>query len=333
MKAILWVAILFVIVLFVFLVWIAYASYRTAQRSAFDLNQVCLYQPQNITQPTFQSRTQYDPHLAIWLADMIGRLYVYVCRSTGIDGTTKILLPFDVASGVALKAIYSAKVNRFRTEETFGSFVTLDSNPSIAFLAFRGTMTASDWIKDFSVSQKQIQTYNKTQPLANINVHQGFLSVYDSMRKQLHATLIRYRPSILYITGHSLGAAMCFVAAADLASSTFDDLSFLKSIRIYPFASPRPGNNDFATLLQDNYRTIVTECFHLANTADITVDVPLSVTPNLDLPWSPLIYTHINQYVPFTKNKGLVPLNHHFPTYMEALEEMFIQNLAPTQGK
>jgi predicted lipase len=241
-------------------------------------------------------------------------------------------------------------VNRFKTEETFGSFSTLESDPSIAFLAFRGTMTTFDWIKDFSVAQKQViynQSVNSTTTLSNnnqsvntttfsnnnvdnIQVHEGFLSVYDSMRKQIYKTLLETRPSILYITGHSLGAAMCFVAAADLASQTLSLLPFLKSIRIYPFASPRPGNNEFATLLQTVFGQIVSERFHLANTADITVDVPLSVTPNVDLPWKPLIYTHVDKYIPFTINKGLVPLNHHFPTYMEALRRMFVETIVKT---
>ena len=113
---------------------------------------------------------------------------------------------------------------------------------SYAVLAFRGTSSLEDAITDADFLLE-------AGPLAG-KVHSGFRAALSkvwseegSLRKVLSGFELAFkRPLNLFLTGHSLGAALATVAAAALAELGLND-----SIRaLYTFGSPRVGNSRFA---------------------------------------------------------------------------------------
>lgn len=117
-------------------------------------------------------------------------------------------------------------------------------------LAFRGTLSpllASqspeeffdvllDWLNDGNVIQV------KGQDLAGL-VHAGFLRSLDALWRvlDLAALAAAAKDKPLYVTGHSKGASLAYLAAYRLCRTG------IKPAAVYTFAPARPGNRDFAT--------------------------------------------------------------------------------------
>ncbi len=71
-------------------------------------------------------------------------------------------------------------------------------------------------------------------------VHDGFLRAYNSIAPQLQDWLGQCKAKNVYLTGHSLGAAIATLAAALLPES-----------RLVTFGSPRVGNAAFAAMFKN----------------------------------------------------------------------------------
>jgi len=118
-------------------------------------------------------------------------------------------------------------------------------------LAFRGTLSPAlasqspqaffnvllDWLNDGNIKQV------KGQDLAGL-VHAGFLASLDALWKVLDlaalaAAVAAGKP--LYVTGHSKGASLAYLAAYRLFRTG------IKPAAVYSFAAARAGNQDFAT--------------------------------------------------------------------------------------
>ena len=122
-------------------------------------------------------------------------------------------------------------------------------------IGFRGTNTLSEWAVDAHYGQVII---DNTWGTLSGSLERGFHDIYvnpadkktDSLRKQikdaLKATyLSQNKKNVIYITGHSLGAAVASIVAADLAAS-FPDVKIVN----YTYASPRVGDPTFVESLQ-----------------------------------------------------------------------------------
>lgn len=125
-------------------------------------------------------------------------------------------------------------------------------------VAFRGTDDIIDWNNNI----KSMQT-----PFAECGlVHAGFNITYESIREELFFYLDDISLPI-FVTGHSLGAALATLLTAEIATRPkFDSC--------YTFGSPRVGDTVFSSALCDKpiYRVI--------NNADIITTVPISI-PNI----------------------------------------------------
>jgi len=130
-------------------------------------------------------------------------------------------------------------------------------------VAFRGTEFLHDWLDDFDF----IPT-----PYAPIpgrgTVHQGFQLVYYSIRGNLREIVAQQAPkcSELLITGHSLGGALCALAAPDLLNDVAADLSPI----VYTWAEPRVGHNDFVSF-SDTHLNV---CYRIVNVWDVVPHLP-----------------------------------------------------------
>jgi len=118
-------------------------------------------------------------------------------------------------------------------------------------LAFRGTLPPGlarenlaeffavlfDWLNDADILQV------KGQDLAG-RVHAGFLRSLDALWPLLGLDALRAAVAAgkkLYVTGHSKGASLAFLAAYRLTYTG------IKPNAIYTFAAARPGDRDFKT--------------------------------------------------------------------------------------
>lgn len=103
---------------------------------------------------------------------------------------------------------------------------------------------------------------------AGDRVHQGFKTALDSAWNDVTAGLSAVQTGVqpLWITGHSLGAALASLAAARLWDAG------RRSAGVYTFGSPRVGNEAWAGGYDARLRS---RTFRFVNQSDIVTRVPL----------------------------------------------------------
>jgi hypothetical protein len=151
----------------------------------------------------------------------------------------------------------------FQLVKTFNSKETdtqafLVSNGEYAVLAFRGTEVTkrSDVKTDVQATMFSI---------IEGRVHTGFIRAYKSLEKEIEASLEKVKDLPLYITGHSLGAALATIATQYLER---DHIIRYRIAACYTFGSPRVGNNEF----DREFRSAI---YRVVNTTDIVTIIPL----------------------------------------------------------
>lgn len=134
------------------------------------------------------------------------------------------------------------------SEEKYGLVFQSDSAPGTYIFAFRGTDSDLDaWEDVHFLTTDFVPTQGSVSPTPR--VASGFYGIYDSiggsmtqsMRQQLFALLAKYQPTQLYVTGHSLGAALSQLFSLDVAIS-----KPIASTNIN-FASPMVGTSSWQT--------------------------------------------------------------------------------------
>jgi Lipase (class 3) len=78
-----------------------------------------------------------------------------------------------------------------------------------AYIAFRGTNNCHNWVTDFNAI-----------PVGWPLRHRGFQRSWDALKPKIHKWLAKHRPSVMFLTGHSLGSAIATVAAYELSQAT-----------------------------------------------------------------------------------------------------------------
>ncbi|MCG7931282.1 MAG: lipase family protein [Candidatus Thiodiazotropha weberae] len=142
---------------------------------------------------------------------------------------------------------------REKTVETYGVVFRTRSAPWQYVFAFRGTDSTLDMLDDCGVEPQAFVPFESNAAVPDpVRVESGFNDIYRSrngsvvsMQAQLFALIDKYRHSSrplseIYITGHSLGGALCQLFTLDLAISRPD----IRAENIN-FASPRVGNKAF----------------------------------------------------------------------------------------
>jgi len=197
--------------------------------------------------------------------------------------------------------------------EAFG-FVARNRTSGLVFVVYRGTESPEDWIADFSFPQI-------AHPPGN--AEKGFAALYAQTAASVGAAIPRAggTPRVI-VTGHSLGAALAALAAADLAVS-----GVAAQTAMYSFAGPRVGDLNFAA----GFNTRVPVAWRIVNTEDIVTTVPLA-TPVFSAglaATNPLAflsrfgqdlnYEHVGNAVVFTNHTGTIMGNHDMDGYLAAL--------------
>jgi len=160
-----------------------------------------------------------------------------------------------------------------------GNNVDSHAAKKIAFVSFRGTQTAGDWADDLDALYEPYELVNGAG-----DVHQGFLTVYRTLRDSVKANLAVACQGCdqLLVTGHSLGAALALLASPDIAKNLLPG----RIPNLLTFAGPRAGLLRFHRF----FNNLIPVCFRVVASDDIVPRVPLFVPPIF-------MYKHVGQEV------------------------------------
>jgi len=126
---------------------------------------------------------------------------------------------------------------------------------------FRGSDAIEDWFANF-------QAATDPGPLNNTKAHEGFQDALYPAVIALSNAIDGFGGSDkrLWLTGHSLGGALCSLYAGMLQENGYDVYG------VYNFASPRPGDDNFAVAL--NEKLADGPHYRVVNEGDIVPHVP-----------------------------------------------------------
>lgn len=167
------------------------------------------------------------------------------------------------------------------------------------YICFRGTETAKEWEDNGNFDKVKCSFLNGKE-----QVHKGFQKIYtsdgvDQSEKSPEGVIMSRLNSLkttdyrrLYVTGHSLGAALAALCVIDVVVNTVH-----KNAIMYNFAGPAVGDQNFATTFKNNIgnnfcngATNNNLCsFRVVNINDKVPDLP---PPNLGP--VKLGYVHVN---------------------------------------
>jgi hypothetical protein len=199
-----------------------------------------------------------------------------------------------------------SKVLFFKDWEPFALVAQRDKN---AYAVIRGTESVEDWIDDAEIDQIPYQLPN----VSGVGlVHEGFFDLYKSMREALLGEINALSGvDTLYITGHSLGAALAMVATPDLMANALRNQS--RAVYQYNLAGPRACDPTLASFLNTSAAAI----YRVVNSCDVVPEVPPSVYDDLD---KHVLYEHPGYPVTYTAQYDSVGGNHaHHTSYNYAL--------------
>lgn len=142
-------------------------------------------------------------------------------------------------------------------------FGFIAARPGALMVAIRGTESTGEWLCDFEAVPASCQISTGT-------VHEGFQRIYEVIRDSALSGLDKYlKPGDqLYVTGHSLGAALATLFASDAVERT-------AQLQVCTFAGPRVGLADFVR----SYNQRVPGTLRVANRWDIVPNVPVPAPP------------------------------------------------------
>jgi hypothetical protein len=173
---------------------------------------------------------------------------------------------------------------------------------SVAFLAIRGTSGLFEWGIDADFSQVPYPGID------GASVHKGFYESYQSGISNGLKQLLASTKDIetLFITGHSLGGALCILAAADIFSS---NIGSVPHVLVTTFASPRVGNPVFAQTF-DSKLTVM----HIRAEDDVIPQLPLAENAN------GTHYEHLGQWCYFRRPQPSLIDSHSLLNYISFAE-------------
>jgi triacylglycerol lipase len=200
------------------------------------------------------------------------------------------------------------------------------------YVVWRGTKNGIEWKQDAKFFHTPCsflpQRADKT-----INVELGFHELYvtggtspspqNAVKNYLNK-LTNKKNRTVWVTGHSLGGALSTLNACDL----LENVTGFKAIRLYNFAAPRVGDENFADIF--DAQTLINRkpgAFRIVNDRDIVPKLPLEIFG----------YKHVNQYhksisfgTPLNPidifDKKLLSKNHSNVSYFEKLVEAMRNN-------
>ena len=178
--------------------------------------------------------------------------------------------------------------------------IFMDEILNNAWIVLRGTYTFSEFVADIDYSQINLEN-------TDMKVHRGFYKIYKNVRNQIFKHLKKYNVNNVFITGHSLGAAIATLISIDMYKYKYNAY-------VYGFGSPRVGNMEFAQYI-NKYCNV----YNIINQSDVVTNVPPSVSANFVNKKDPYFYNNSGQQIIFDDNWLSLKNNHRMPVYIKNL--------------
>jgi triacylglycerol lipase len=149
-------------------------------------------------------------------------------------------------------------IKTFYSKETDTQAFLAESDDGYAVLAFRGTEVSKRQDMKIDIEAMKVSVLDG-------RVHTGFKIAYESVAKDIEASVLKLKDIPLYITGHSLGAALATVATQRLEHNPR-----IREViaACYTFGSPRVGDNHYDIEFKS-------PIYRVVNTTDIVTIIPL----------------------------------------------------------
>jgi triacylglycerol lipase len=170
--------------------------------------------------------------------------------------------------------------------------ITISETHNRICVIFRGSESKYDWYYDLA--------FFKTQLHNDVYVHGGFHThlhddcMYDQITIELKDLLMKNPDYDIYVTGHSLGAALSTLYGYELSKE------IPNKITVVSFASPRVGNTPFKNAF-DSQPNLVH--YRVTNKRDI-----VTAAPNIN-------FTHVGINITLTDSKSTIFYNYDYPWY------------------
>ena len=206
--------------------------------------------------PAFDpNATDYVPANALWLAKASA-------------------LAYNPDEKEIRKTLKAWGLPRFRMMSVGGTQMFVAGNDKAMILAFRGTeKNLEDWLSDVKVKLTG-------GPFGMI--HEGFGLALSSVWAQVLEAIKDYQDKGqgLWITGHSLGAALATLATAKFLEKPMQVPGLQTQVRgLYTFGSPRVGNGDFTKKFDELFKS---KTFRFVHNRDIVTRVAPRVVLGYD---------------------------------------------------
>lgn len=203
----------------------------------FDPSKTALYHPE--LQPALLGSEHAWTHQA--LCAELARLAYWRFEKSGeiLDRFTAILLQAQFSKPIVFN-------NKATSTQCFATM-----KGDTVYIAFRGTQAGDP--TDILIDGMFLPVHWQGPGM----VHDGFLRAYNSIATKLSHWLTAFQGHEIYMTGHSLGAALATMAAAHFDHS-----------RLVTFGSPRVGNAKFCAIFANRLVERYVNC------ADIVTCLP-----------------------------------------------------------
>eukprot|EP00475_Leptophrys_vorax_P002509 TRINITY_DN113_c2_g1_i1.p1 TRINITY_DN113_c2_g1~~TRINITY_DN113_c2_g1_i1.p1 ORF type:complete len:462 (+),score=124.22 TRINITY_DN113_c2_g1_i1:26-1387(+) len=189
-----------------------------------------------------------------------------------LDVTPTDATPWRFVPLITYEKQFSITYSGFSTA-LFGIMTKIQGLENYLVIAFRGTVSATDWIYNLDVASVPMPASlapSTGEDYSKAYIHQGFNALYSGMQAMVQNGVADYKPQGIILTGHSLGCALATLAAYDLANLGYPVHS------VYLFASPRVGNPYFVDLFTETVNRVGGQVYRIANSADIVTQLPAS---------------------------------------------------------
>ncbi len=174
--------------------------------------------------------------------------------------------------------------------------VFVASNADAVLIAFRGTQP--DHIQDWITDADAVMAHTEVGP-----VHYGFWAALQSVWETLEQTIASHQKNAqsLWVTGHSLGAALATLAVARLRLS-------LKPIHsLYTYGSPRVGSLEFTDRFDGDFGEFT---FRYVNNSDVVTRVPTRE----------MGYSHVGTSLTFDASGNVHADMHFWNKFLESMK-------------
>lgn len=278
-----YITFLFIIVVLILLIiigiMILYDYTRNKFWDSLVSHDICEVPPAIEYRNSIYMTNKYEKKLAEALID--------VSFAVTISNCPKVSKPLPNPAGFTRQKLLTSASDDKEPIMNAYIFYNTDKSRRCCFV-FSGTFYKTQWINNFNCGSQHCISLNGYTP--GMKIHSGFYKTYMELKKDIDEFIKKFKPKEIFITGHSLGGALATICGLDLHNY---------SPLVYSFASPRVGNNIFAS----TFNELLPYAQRIENSEDIITDLPPPILNSH-------FFTHTNNLVSFTCNLNSIRDNH-----------------------